>query len=175
VIRRILLLLVDRFERRWSYPSDYLRDLVAISPMAAVRFMAATALTAKPRAADRTLWHAAKVATGLHDGCGPCAQLALDMAAAAGLAAADLAALVAHDEGAMSEPARHGWLFAHAVLAGDAVALAVEREWVEGVCGRQGLADVALAVAGVRLYPVVRRALGHGEACSVPTLPKRRA
>lgn len=165
MIRRLLRAQVDRFERRWNYPLDYGRALVDVSPLAAIRFSRATKLTERPGSADVESWCAAKVATALHDDCGPCTQLARDMAAKHGVAVNHLHAMAVGDEGRMSARVLTGRRFARAVLSEDPDSADRERAAIVERSGRNGLIDLSLAIAGMRLYPTLKRSLGFGASC----------
>lgn len=165
MIRMLLNRAIDRFERTWGYPSDYMRQLVEIDPGAAIAFARASAIARRNHGAPAALFHAAKLTAALHEDCGPCAQLAADMAVAAGVKPEVVRAVIAGDAPAMGEEAALGWRFARAVLTRDIEGQDAPRRAIVQRWGERALASVALAIAGVRLFPTMKQALGHGEAC----------
>ena len=100
----------------------------------------------------------------MSEDCGPCAQLVVDMALKAGVDAAILAALARGDFHRAGADATLGYLYGQAVATNspDAVKLSVD---AEAKYGKRGLVSLALAVAGARVYPTLKRGLGHGAAC----------
>jgi hypothetical protein len=111
--------------------------------------------------------------------CGPCTQLAIDMAQRQGVDPAILRAVVARDFTAMPYEVALAARFAEKTLrhAPEADDL---REEVLRVWGRRGLVSLAFAITSARLFPTVKYALGHGHACTRLTIdgeaqPVRRA
>lgn len=170
MIRAMLKRGIARFERTWSYPSEYMRRLVDIDPGAALAFLRASAIARRNRGAPPALFHAAKIAAALHEDCGPCAQLAADMAVRAGVAPEVVRAVIAGDPADMGEEAALGWRFARAVLARDVEAQDEPRRIIVARWGERALASLALAIAGVRLFPTVKQALGYGATCQTLTV-----
>lgn len=171
---------IAAFERAYDYDASYLRELLEVSPMAVLKFTRAAKLAACRRDLPREAWHAARIAALIAEDCGPCTQLCVTMAERDGMNADDLRAVVAADEHAMSPAAALGFCFAQATLARDPSAdrlrHAVEQRW-----GKRALVSLALTIAGVRLFPAVKYALGHGRSCirvviaGTPQVPKRAA
>jgi hypothetical protein len=57
-----------------------------------------------------------------------------------------------------------GFRFACAAIAGDVAADDLRRE-IESEFGRKAALSCAFAAASGRIYPVLKRGLGHGQAC----------
>jgi uncharacterized lipoprotein YbaY len=109
-----------------------------------------------------------RLAAVLSEDCGPCTQLTITMAEREGVAAATLRAIVAGDLRAMPDDAVLAYRFAQASLAHDAadeLRSEIVRRW-----GEQGLISLAFALAIARVFPTVKYALGHGQACSRVTV-----
>jgi hypothetical protein len=87
------------------------------------------------------------------------------MAERAGVAPAVLRAVLARDERAMSADAALGFRFAEAVLAHDLRADALRDEIVRR-WGKHALISLGFAIASARVFPTVKYALGHGQACT---------
>lgn len=170
MIRAMLKREIDRFERIWGYPSDYMRRLVDIDPGAALAFVRASGIARRNRGAPPALFHAAKIAAALHEDCGPCVQIAADMAVRGGVLPVVVRAVIAGEEAGMGAEALLGWRFARAVLARDVEAQDEPRRAIVARWGERALASVALAIAGVRLFPTVKQALGYGASCQVLTV-----
>jgi hypothetical protein len=155
---------MNAFEREYQYDMSYVRELLEISPEAALKFARVMALSQHNEGAPPAAWYAAKLAGTLHEDCGPCTQLVADMAARAGVGDADLRAILRGETAAMSAEAALGYNFARAVLAhapeADILRQEVIRRW-----GRKALVSLALGLTSARMFPTLKYALGHGHTC----------
>ncbi|MDZ4053797.1 MAG: hypothetical protein U1E24_11130 [Phenylobacterium sp.] len=165
MLKVILSRQLDRFERTWSYDASYLRRLLAASPASLVKFGLVSGMAPRQAAPPAALAAAEIVAT-LSEDCGPCAQLVVDRAAAAGLAPRVLRAILNGDEDAMGQDAAIAWRFARATLDRDLPAADRLREEIVAHWGERGLAAIALALTAARLYPTLKLALGYGGTCA---------
>ena len=156
---------VRRLERAWSYDAAYANDLIDLSPWAMIQFGLVAALGHRREAPAAAMAAAALVGTMTED-CGPCTQISVDMALAAGVAPAVLQAILAGDVAAMGEAAALAYAFARASLARDMEAADPLRDAIVARWGRRGLTALALALTTARMYPTLKYALGHGRACS---------
>jgi hypothetical protein len=98
------------------------------------------------------------------EACGPCAQLAVTTAEREGVAAETLRAIAAGDVQAMPDDVALAYRFTRATLARDPGADAL-RERILRLWGRCALVSLAFAITAARIYPTVKYALGHGQAC----------
>lgn len=152
------------FERRWDYDMGYAYDLLEADPEALRRFGAVMGISRYCNGLPREVWFAAKIAGAMAEDCGPCTQLIVRMAEAAGVPASVLRAVVARDFAAMPEAVVLGVRFTHSVLAHDAEAdelrALIRQRW-----GKRGLVSLGLAITSARLFPTLKYALGHGQSC----------
>jgi hypothetical protein len=165
MLRWILSRQIDAFERRWRYDGAYMRELLAASPWSLVKFLVVAGMVDR-RAAPAAALAGAGIAGTLHEDCGPCTQISVDMAAAGGVEPAVLRGVLAGDEAAMGAEAALGYAFAMAVLAHDLETADRRREEILSRWGPRGLAAISLSVTTARLYPTLKYALGHGRTCS---------
>jgi len=164
MIRWVLRKAIDRFEREWHYDASYMRDITSASPRAAWLFARATALGRFRRDLAVDPWFAAGITAVRHEDCGPCTQLAVTMAERAGVSAEVLRAVLGDDPGAMPPDVALVWRFTRATLAHDAAADDY-REVIRELWGPRALVSLAFAITAARIYPTVKYALGHGNAC----------
>ncbi len=155
---------IDRFERQWNYDATYLRDLIDASPRAAWLFTRATAMGRFRRDIPLDAWCAAGITAVRHEDCGPCTQIAVTMAERAGVTPAVLRAVLADRPDDMPPEVALVWRFTGATLAHDAAADHY-RDAIVDRWGRRALVSLALAITTARIYPTVKYALGHGQAC----------
>ena len=156
---------LDRFERQWGYDASYMRQVLAVSPWSFLKFMLGTQ-AADRAAAPAEAVVAASLAGVLAEDCGPCAQIGVDMASAAGMDPQVLRAILAGDEEAMGETAALGWRFARASLARDMATCDPLRDEIVRRWGERALVAIGLSLTAARMYPTLKYALGHGKACS---------
>jgi hypothetical protein len=165
MIRWALRKALGRFEREWNYDAGYMRDMIGASPRAAWLFSRVTALGRFRRDIPIEAWCAAGITAVRHEDCGPCTQLAVAMAERAGVSPGLLRAVLNGDPEAMPADVALVWRFTRATLAHDAAADAY-REAIVTRWGPRALISVAFAITAARIYPTVKYALGHGQACT---------
>jgi hypothetical protein len=115
-------------------------------------------------------YFAAGIVAVMAEDCGPCTQLAIDMAQQAAVDPAVLRAIVMRDFKAMPTEAALAVRFTEATLrhAPEADEL---REEVVRQFGKRGLialsfSILAFSILAARMYPTLKYALGHGRACT---------
>ena len=155
---------IDRFERNWSYDASYMRDIIDATPRGAWLFSRVTAFGQFRQDVPLDAWCAAGITAVRHEDCGPCTQLGITMAERAGVSPAVLRAVLSDNPETMPADVALVWRFTRATLAHDPAAddyrAAIVQRW-----GRRALVSLAFAITAARLYPTVKYALGHGNAC----------
>lgn len=164
MIRWILNRAARAFGRRYAYDTQYLMDINAASASAGARISCLPLLSQYrgPKGAE-DLWAGALFASTEEGDCGPCLQLVVDMAIDAGVNAAEL---LACREGRSHEAGEVGlgYRFARAAIKGDLEADDLRRD-IERKRGKKAVIAASFAASSGRVYPVLKRALGHGKAC----------
>ena len=155
---------IAAMEREFGYDATYTHEMLEASLPAFLKFALFQSMAQHRDQAPREAWYAAKLAAAMSEDCGPCSQLCVDMALKAGVEPKIVAALAGGDMSEAGPDAALGFLYGQAVAANspDAVQLAAE---AKAKYGKRGLVSLALAVAGARVYPTLKRGLGHGAAC----------
>jgi hypothetical protein len=165
MIRWLLGRQIAAFEKEWDYDMGYAREILDASPRALMRFARVMALARHREDAPLDAWYAAKLVGTLHEDCGPCTQLVVDMATRHGVAPATIRAVLAGQPEAMPPDVALAWRFARATLAHD-LAAAELRDEILRRWGSKALVSLAFAVTSARLFPTLKYALGHGHACT---------
>ena len=165
MVRRLLRRTVESFERKWNYDAGYMKEIVDLSPWAAVKFSLATSLGTHRRDVPIAALSAAGITAVRTEDCGPCTQLAVMMAERQGVRPEILRAVLTDDVTAMSEEVALAWRFTRATLAHDAAADACRDEIVRR-WGPRAVVALAFAITTARMYPTVKYAMGHGKICS---------
>lgn len=156
---------ISAFERQFDYDMGYAHRILRASRGAFLRFAVFSRLTQYRDGVPPAACFAARIAAALNEDCGPCAQLVVRMAAAAGVPAPTLRAIVAGDLAALDADTALALRFARAVLhhapeCGELHDAALAR------FGERGVVALALAIANTRVFPTIKRALGYAHACS---------
>lgn len=155
---------VRAFAAAFGYDAEYLVAMIDADTRAGHALAGLSKAAGYKGDAPPAAWYAAKIVAAISEDCGPCTQLAVDMASAAGVSAQDLHAIVTGDLQGMSAEASLGYRFARALFAGegdlDALRAEIVRAW-----GRRALGAIALGAVAGRTFPRLRRALGHHESC----------
>ena len=152
------------FSIRYGYDASYMSHMLNVSPSAFMKFAAMMKLAQHNEAAPKEAMSAAKLVGALAEDCGPCVQLAVDMAREAGVPPGSLEAVLTRDRAAMDADTLLGFLFADTLVRRapeeDAARDAVRAEW-----GEAAVIDLTLAVQIGRVFPMVKAGLGYAKAC----------
>ena len=164
MIRSILHRAARSLARRYSYDTTYLHEVIDVSPGAAMGMQRLRGFYKyRGSKAGLPVWFGALLASTLEGDCGPCVQLVIDMALEQGIEPAPILACVEgrpHEAG----PVGLGFRFAGMAIADDLETDTLRCE-IQTAFGRKAAISCALAAAAGRVYPVMKRGLGHGKAC----------
>jgi len=153
-------------ERKLRVPADYLGRMGESSFSGFLKFLMFLPLARHRRRTDRALAHAARIVATQHEDCGPCVQIAVNVALDEGMDPQAILAVLGRDhermEGALALVVR----FAEGVLARDGSEEAARRE-IEARFGATVLTELSLAIATARVFPTVKRGLGFARSCSL--------
>jgi len=164
MIRWFLRRKIAAFQRAWNYDAGYMHEVLDADPRALLALGKVMGVSQYHKDVPLTAYYAAKIVGTMAEDCGPCTQLAIDMAERAGIDAAALRAVVARDRGAMPDDMALAAGFADASLRhapeADALREEVVRRW-----GKRGLISLGFALTAARIFPTLKYALGHGRTC----------
>jgi len=153
------------FERQHGYDAAYMHEVLDTDMRAFFKFARATGLGTYRKDVPADVYAAATLTASVAADCGPCTQLGVGLALAAGVPAATLAAIIKGGEAALSPEVALGVRFARALLARDA-ATDVYRDEIVRRWGRRALLALAFGIMAAQLYPTLKYATGHGKACT---------
>jgi hypothetical protein len=160
---------IAAFERTWNYDASYVHEMIDADPRAVLTFGKVQALGSYRKDLPPAARWAAGIVAVMAEDCGPCSQLAVDMALKEGADPVLLRAIVAHNFAALPAEAALAARFTEAVLKRSAEAGALGEE-VERLFGKRGLISLAFAMILAHSYPTLKYALGHGRACTRLTI-----
>jgi hypothetical protein len=156
---------IAAFERNWSYDASYIREIIDADSRAMMAFGKVQSLSRYRKDVPLAAYCAAGLIAVMAEDCGPCTQLGIDMAQREGVDPVVLRAIVARDYVAMPEEVALAARFTEASLRrapeADDLREEVLRRW-----GKRGLISLAFAMLSARMYPTLKYALGHGQACT---------
>lgn len=152
------------FGDRWNYDTGYMREIVDEAGVGAVMPMQALGKLGGYRKVPDDAYYGAALTAGKEADCGPCLQLGVSMAEAAGVKPQIIRAILERDFAKCSKDALLGVELALATIArdgtGEEARTEILRRW-----GRAGLVSLAYAIVGAQAYPTFKYAIGHGHAC----------
>lgn len=157
--------LTRSFERQWNYDAAYLHELIDIDLRAAWMFQRATGLGKYRRDVPLDAWAAAALTAVRSEDCGPCTQLTVAMAERAGVDPKVLRAVLTDDPSGMPEHVALAWRFTRATIEHDPSADRYRDEIIRR-WGPRAVVSLAFAILTARMYPTVKYAMGHGQACT---------
>jgi AhpD family alkylhydroperoxidase len=155
------------FGRQQDYDVTYMEALLEASPGAYAAFAAAMGMSRYQNKAPSDLLAIAKITATRVEDCGPCVELGIKLAREAGVSDAVIHGALFGGQG-LSGPYLKVYQYARAVAANETMEPGLI-EGLEDCYGREVLAELAVAIAGVKIYPTVKRALGFARSC--PLMP----
>jgi hypothetical protein len=154
---------VRGFASRYNYDATYMHEMADTSTAAFVRFGIMQSAGGNWRGdAPPKAWFASGIAGALFEDCGPCVQIASDIAMEQGMPGEVIKALISGKP--TDADAQLGFDYGRALLAG-ADNLDDLRETIENKWGRTALLALSLRAMTARNFPVLKRAMGHAKTC----------
>lgn len=151
-------------ERVNGESADFVRDLRRASPGGFWRFAFFTPMASYRRVLPVEAYAVAKIAAAHAEDCGPCLQTTVNLAKADGVSDAIIRAAVLGDLNAMDERTGAAFAFARAVCARDFTSEDLRPKLIAW-WGEAGIAELSLAICASRLFPTLKRGLGHAQTC----------
>jgi hypothetical protein len=155
---------IAAFERTWTYDASYVHELIEADPRAFIKLGKVVGLGQYRKDIPAAAYHAAGIVAVMAEDCGPCTQLAITMAERDGVDPEILRAVVARDFAAMPYEVALAARFAQKTIAHAPEADDL-REEVVRMWGKRAVISLAFAMMAARLFPTLKYAMGHGQAC----------
>ena len=158
---------IDAFEHHYHYDTTYMRELLDSSLDAYQAFGQSSALSQFREKLSKDEHWLCKLAAMQAEDCGACLQLTLDMALEDGFAPAYAQAVLNQGQGL---PAALFDLFGFATdVAANRHDYPEQTQRVHARYSKAELLEMGLAIASVKLYPSIKRALGYAKRCQLMT------
>ena len=156
---------IDAFGEHYGYDVTYMHELHEASPEGYALFESVIPMASYRKHLSLDASTVARVTVMQHEDCGPCLQLAIDMAKEAGVAS-DLLRAALDKNTPMDEPYETLRRYIQNVINNTPIEPETEEKMYSHY-GAQGMAELALAIAACRMFPTIKRALGHAKSCSL--------
>lgn len=164
MIKWLIMREIGKFEQKTGQSAAWMRDIAAHSNLAALKVALFLPLSRHEDFAPPELLHVARIAATRQEDCGPCLQIAVDFALASGIADGIVAAAAAGDLRSLPAPLDDVHRYSTTVAEAGQVDIPQYGQLVQHY-GPAAIAELALAIASVRFFPAVKRALGHAQSC----------
>lgn len=152
-------------ERETGEGLDFVRDILRASKTAFLKFLAFLPMAQHRAALPADAYFVARLAAVLHEDCGPCVQTVIRYARKAGVEAGVLRAVVEGRPDTLPHDLADVHRFAQAVVSCDP-ACAEQGEALRRRYGDAAMIDLAFGIAAGRVFPTIKRVLGHGQSCA---------
>lgn len=155
---------LEAFGQRWGYDTRYMQEIVDEAGVRAVMPMQALGKLSSYRKVPPDVYAGATLTASKAADCGPCLQLGVKMAEAAGVKAQTIRAILERDYAKLSKEMLLGVELALGTIArddtGEEARAEILRRW-----GRAGLVSLGYGIVAAQAYPTFKYAIGHGHAC----------
>lgn len=165
MLRPLIEFALRRGEKETGEKADFVREMYDAAPGGFWRFGFFMPMSRYRKVVPAEAFAVAKIAAVHAEDCGPCLQTAVNLATADGVSPQIIRAAVTRSLADMDERTRTAFEFAEAVVARDNRSEEL-RPLIVAWWGKAGTVELALVIAATRVFPTVKRALGHGQACS---------
>ena len=165
MLKRVIEKKMKEFESMTGESADWMRELYAASPKAFFKFNRFNQGMGQHRdVLPPEVAAVAGIAAIKSEDCGPCLAIVVRFAQLSGVADDVIEAAVARRLDALSPDLADAYRFAEAVAGADHDTADLEDQ-MRSRYGDRGMIELAFIIASVRVYPTLKRALGHGRAC----------
>lgn len=155
---------IDQFEAHYDYDCNYMREMAKSSPEGFKTFADFLPMGQYSKSLPREVRWTAKITSTLAEDCGACVQLCIKMALEDGLNKDLVKAITENNDSLPSD-------LKLIVDFSKAVALNSDSHYelftkVSEKYSKEQMTEIALTIASTKIYPTLKRALGHFKSCS---------
>ncbi|WP_137940061.1 hypothetical protein [Chitinivorax sp. B] len=155
---------IRALEQQTGVSMDYLHEMSAIAPAVFWRFAVFMHLSTYRRALSVEAFYLAQLAILQFQDCGPCQQIVFSRARMAGVPMAWLQAVQAGHWQTLPDWAQAVVAFARAVVINQSDIAERQIRLAAFFC-EEALVELAVNIGMVNVFPIVKRAMGHGQQC----------
>jgi hypothetical protein len=165
MLRWLIKRKLDSEEKKLGESVEYIRHVAEVSPGMFFRFASILPFANSRKVLPKDAWFVAQIVALQHEDCGTCLQIGVNLARQAGVDAALIRGALDGGDDVPPEMADVIRFTQSVVTANDDDDSL--REALRQRYGERGLIELAYAIAGSRIPPTVKRALGYAKSCSL--------
>jgi alkylhydroperoxidase family enzyme len=165
MLRWIIGRKLDAVERDLGESADYLRFMARASLVSFVKFTKVLAVAEHRRKLPLDAHHVARLVATRDEDCGTCVRVEIRLAKKAGVPPDVIRAVVDEAPERLTERLADVYRFAESVVTARYDDETLRRR-IRDAYGDAALVELALAIAGCRVFPIVKRTLGFAASCS---------
>ena len=166
MLRPLINWRINAFERQLGVSLDYIRFMVGTSLRAFFAFSKIAKFAAYRRVLPADAASVAHIVASRDEDCGTCVQIGINVAKQEGMPASTIQAIIDRNVDLLPDDLADVYRFTEAVVERTGAEDEL-RERLRQRYGDEGLIELAMAIAGSRVYPVTKRALGYAKSCSL--------
>lgn len=164
MLRKLILRKLASEERKLGESVDYVRHILRVSLRAFFKFIKIMPFASYRRTLPADACAVAQLVATRDEDCGTCVQIGVNVALRDGVPADVLQAVIDERPDALPEPLADVYRFTESVVKADGNDEPL-RDRVRRHYGDEGLVELSLAIAGCRVFPIVKRTLGYATSC----------
>ena len=165
MIRYLLNKMLVAMRNRYDYDVGYMQEILKTDLGAFLKLMAFQTMPSHSGKLPAAVLYAARITTLLSKDCGPCTQLAVNIALEEKVSPSIVQAIIDKDMPSLPGDIALVVRFTELVLAHSPEADDLRKEIV-ALWGSEGLIALAYSISSYRVYPALKYALGYGRACT---------
>ncbi|MCF6442996.1 hypothetical protein L1077_26585 [Pseudoalteromonas luteoviolacea] len=164
MIKFLLNKQIQDMKSRYDYDVQYMEDILQSNLAAFFKYWGFTSMSSHSAQVPVAPLFAARIRTLINEDCGPCIQLAVNMALEAGLDAALIEKIIKNQQDKVPKEVALTMRFTELVLAHDPDADDLKAQIVS-LWGQPGLITLSFSISTYRVFPTLKYALGYGKTC----------
>ncbi len=158
---------IAKQERALGASMDFLREMVTLSLSASLKLGLILPMTEHRSVLSLDARAVARIVTVRQEDCGPCLQIAVNQSLYEGADLGVVRATLARDDEALPDDLATVYEFTEAVVTDGHVSPNLARRTELTVGGRKGIVDLAFAIAGSRIFSMIKKVMGYSMSCSM--------
>jgi hypothetical protein len=168
-MEKLYSIILNTVEKNLGESVDWARKLLNSSKSAVFKYFLSTPLANHRKFATAGQIAAAKIKTVLHESCGSCVQIEINLAKQNEVTSNLIENLVENKYGQLPEDISLIARYTDSVLKRDSDEVEL-RGKIKQELGEDLLSEIALAIATAQFHPTVKRTMGYGTVCNVGDL-----
>lgn len=168
-MEKLFSIILNTAEKNLGESVDWARKLLRSSRVAVFKYFLTASLASHRKFATTEQIAAAKIRTVIHESCGSCVQIEINLAKQNGVTSELIENLVKNKFEQLPQDILIIARYTDSVLNRDTHEIQL-REKFNQELGEDLLSEIALAMATAQFHPTVKRAMGFGSVCTIGEL-----